>query len=349
MKTRKLSFAILAIAIVAIAVVIVSCKKEKQEPTTNNTEQSVQSVENMDEYLILFKKKLLSTKKGGETIGLEQAQRDLSNLLNYDFGDVNYATNVFEDDTLYAKLEFHDGQIYLFELANTYNTAKELVWNAFKENNVPEKSIYSIVCNITEHNAKDAESENVEIIVTIRGYTGESMMPNSSEGWRPSYRGGTCDGQLVGAWGGARIVETWLNNYVTLHFPSCVGRGYFTDISYSNKRGFDPEMYIPYQNQNPYYNYRLYVTNLQNPDDDCLSVEDLQFYYNEALNLHNVPGINFNPPFPSDHTPMQYYLSLIPYGYGINNNPVTPWMWHLQIKHGKFNCSEDPELPIIFD
>lgn len=349
MKKTNLFLAITVMAIVAIAVAVVSCKKEKQEPTTNYTERSVQSADNMDEYLISFKKKLLSAEKGGGTIGLEQAQRDLSNLLNFDFGDVNYATDVFKDDTLHTKIEINNGQIYLSDLAVTYNAAKELVRKAFDESSLPEKSIYSIVCSFSESNTKDIGFENVEIVMTTRGYSGESTMPNCNDGWRPSYRGGTCDGQLVGVWGGARLVETWLNNYVTLHVPACLGRGYFTDISYSNKRGFDPEMYIPYQNQNPYYNYRLYVTNLQNPDDDCLSVEDLQFYYNEALNLHNVPGINFNPPFPSDHTPMQYYLSLIPYGYGINNNPVTPWMWHLQIKHGKFNCSEDPELPIIFD
>ena len=40
----------------AVAAVVVSCKKEKQEPSSNNTEQTVQSADNMDEYLISFKK-----------------------------------------------------------------------------------------------------------------------------------------------------------------------------------------------------------------------------------------------------------------------------------------------------
>lgn len=343
---KKSNFFITILLVVAAAsVAVVSCKKEKQETSTNNTERAVLSADNMDEYLISFKKKLLSAQKGEETISLEQAQRDLSNLLNYDFGDVNYATDVFKDDTLHTKIEISNGQIYLSDLAVTYDAAKELVRKAFNESSLPEKSIYSIVCSFSESNAKDTESENVEIVMTTRGYTGESTTPNSSDGWRPSYLGGTCDGQLVGVWGGARLVETWLNNYVTLHTPACGGRGYYTDISYSNKYGADPDMYIPYQNQNPYYNYRLYVTDLQNPDDDCLSTADLQFYRDEAMNLHNVPGINFNPPFPSDHTPMLYYLGLVP------DHPDNPtlWMWLLQIKHGKFNCTEGGESPIIID
>ena len=96
MKRRRLYYAIFVMAMATIAsVVAVSCKKEKQEPSSNNTKQAVQSADNMDEYLISFKKKLLSAEKGGETISLEQAQRDLGNLLNFDFGDANYATDEY--------------------------------------------------------------------------------------------------------------------------------------------------------------------------------------------------------------------------------------------------------------
>lgn len=51
MKKRNL-FITIALVIVAATVAFVSCKKEKQEQTSNNTEQSVQSSDNMDEYLI---------------------------------------------------------------------------------------------------------------------------------------------------------------------------------------------------------------------------------------------------------------------------------------------------------
>lgn len=112
MKKSNSILAIVAMAIVATAVAFVSCKKEKQEQTSNNTEQSVQCSDNMDEYLISFKKKLLSAQKGDETISLEQAQRDLGNLLNFDFGDANYPTNLYHVDTIHAKLTVIQGQLY---------------------------------------------------------------------------------------------------------------------------------------------------------------------------------------------------------------------------------------------
>jgi mannose/fructose/N-acetylgalactosamine-specific phosphotransferase system component IIC len=64
MKKSKTLIAIIAMVIVATAVAVVSCKKEKQERKSNNVEQSVQNSDNMDEYLMSFKKKLLSAQKG---------------------------------------------------------------------------------------------------------------------------------------------------------------------------------------------------------------------------------------------------------------------------------------------
>lgn len=74
-------------------IAMVSCKKEKQGQMLNNNELVVLQVDNMDEYLMAFKKKLLSAEKGGETISIKQAERDLGNLLNFDFGDANYASD----------------------------------------------------------------------------------------------------------------------------------------------------------------------------------------------------------------------------------------------------------------
>lgn len=334
MKNRNLFIATLLV-VVATSVAVVSCKKEKHETSSYNTEQAVQSADNMDEYLISFKKKLLSAQKGDETISLEQAERDLGNLLNFDFGDANYATDEFHDDTIRLKLNLSNGQVDLSQLAITYNAAVSSIINAYHAIDLPEKSVYAISCNFNDAESKDGETEDVEIILTTRGYLGEAMMPNSSDGWRPTYRGGTCDGQLVGVWGGARIVENWLNNDPHHQVPDCeYGRAYFTEITYSNIFADSPGMQI----QHPNYNYRLYLTYYNNPDLDCLSVEDLQFYFQQAKSLRRNPNINFDPPIPSNHIILQYYLGMVASGY-TNGVYHTPWKWHLQIKHGKFNCT----------
>lgn len=136
MKTRKLSFAIIVMAIGAIAVAVVSCKKEKHEQTTNKMEQSAQSSENTDEYLISFKEKLLSAQKGDESITIEQAQLDLGNLLNFDFGDANYASNVYEYDTLYIALETNG------EVLTSYNWPKPTMKLLLQLSKLTEKLTY---------------------------------------------------------------------------------------------------------------------------------------------------------------------------------------------------------------
>ncbi len=108
MKTKKLLIT-LAVMIVATAVAFVSCKKEKQELTSNNSEQNAPCFDNMDEYLISFKNKLLSAQKGEELISLEQAQSDLGNLLNFDFGDANFVTDEIVYDTLYVPVMLEGG------------------------------------------------------------------------------------------------------------------------------------------------------------------------------------------------------------------------------------------------
>ena len=81
------------------AAILVGCKKEKQEVKVCDVKPNNQVIGNMDDYLISFKKRMLSATKGDESISLEQAQRDLGNLLNFDFGDANYATDEIQYDT----------------------------------------------------------------------------------------------------------------------------------------------------------------------------------------------------------------------------------------------------------
>ena len=337
MSKRKTILAISVIAVATIvSVAVVSCKKEKQDTASSNkTEQIVPSVNNMDEYLISFKNKLLSAQKGDEIISLEQAQHDLSNLLNFDFGDVNYATNVFVEDTLYSKLKLTNGQVDLSQLAVTYKSVVESVSNVYKETVLPEKSVYSIICSIANSTAKD-EIVDVEIILTLRGYSQDANIRDSYEYWRPQYLGGTCDGHLVGYCGGAKLVESWLNNQILL--PECLnGRGYFTDIDWSYKDGYADDMI--YDNPNSNILYRLYVSFQFDQNNVCLPYATLVFYYNQAKNLRYNSNIVFSEPIPSNHTSLQYTVFHHPRGYGIDQTPLLPWMWTLGIKHGMLNCT----------
>ena len=106
MKNRNLTLAILAMAVATlVSVAIVSCKKGSESTMSDDKTSAISASEsNMDEYLISFKNKLLSAQKGKEAISIEQAERDLGNLLNFDFGDANYATDEWHRDTLFVPL-----------------------------------------------------------------------------------------------------------------------------------------------------------------------------------------------------------------------------------------------------
>ena len=57
-KTRFLIATLLVV--MATVVAVVSCKKERHDQNSNGNEQTVQNADNMDDYLMAFKKKLLS-------------------------------------------------------------------------------------------------------------------------------------------------------------------------------------------------------------------------------------------------------------------------------------------------
>ena len=99
-------------------------ENEKKDDNLTEQETSVSQIEaNMDEYLLGFKKKLQDATKGSDCITLEQAQTDFGNLLNFDFGDANYETNVYQYDTINIKLEVSQNQIDLSQLALIYKEA----------------------------------------------------------------------------------------------------------------------------------------------------------------------------------------------------------------------------------
>lgn len=221
MKKSKTLIAIIAMVIVATTVAVVSCKKEKQEQAMNNEKQVALCYDNMDEYLMSFKKKLLSAQKGEETISLEQAQRDLGNLLNFDFGDANHPTNVYHFDSIRVKLTVNQNEVELSQLAITYNEAYNSILETYHSIDLPEKSIYAISCTFNELETKDGETEDVEFVVVTRGFIEDPIMPSNNHDtldWRPKNNAGTCDGQFINVYGAPEIIRSWI--YDSRSIPS---------------------------------------------------------------------------------------------------------------------------------
>ena len=303
---KKIIFITTLLVIVATAVAVVSCKKERHDQNANGSEQTVQTAE-----------------KGGETISLEQAERDLGNLLNFDFGDANYATDVFLYDTLHAKLTLTDGQVDLSQLAVTYNTLLNEIIETYHQTDLPEKSVYAIQCQFNDTESKNDDIKDVEIVLSTRGYLGNIF--GDTNDWRPNDRGGTCDGQYIGGYGAPEIIASWLNYGMIVHV-GCEngGRLYYTDYGTSLRYGRDT------------YNsstggYDIYYS-LAHYSTVCLTHETMMDYCNNIWSYWI--NRNFDPVPPANREPMSFEIH---YGPAYAYSPYS--MWTVTVQYAKPNCT----------
>lgn len=283
--SKKLFYAIFVMAVVAaVSVVVVSCKKDNE----NNTEKKSASADPMNEYLASFKEKLLSAQKGEETLSLEQAQRDLGNLLNYDFGDANYPTNVLQRDTLRTKLVIANGQVDLSQLANTYDAARELITQAYEKVNLPEKSVYVISCAI---NQKDNDLAEVELELTTRGFYLESkgmkdlIQPKTTidqtDCWKVYHLYGRCDGSDAGNNDHTTILQlVYMNNLPSFSCP--YGHVYYTDQTSGIFKATDyPETGTPTYNNG----HRLWCGDYYAYEYGYVPPAEMSYYYNNLCDI----------------------------------------------------------------
>ena len=343
----KKTFIFAVIMLTTLIIIVMSCKKDNQRETKNEMTsfEETASPENMDEYLLSFKNKLLNATKSGESLGIKQAECDLEDLLNFDFGDANYATNVFQYDTLYFNLPIQDKQVSLVNLAEIYQVMLTKISKTYQSVTLPEKSVYYIHCEFFETSEKDAtELVEIKTIVVTRGYS-ENTGKNEYEtidDWRPQNSGGTCDGLLAGICGAPEILKGRLDWNIG-QWACMNGRVYFTENTCS---------YIDYHASNMYDStndcYRLYVSWVHNQDQVCLVSDLMQYYYDQArllpTNYFNNAN-DFFQPIPTNHVVIEYWIRHR--DSDCNNDIITlPWYWELIVEHAKLNCTGSGTTPI---
>ena len=322
-----------ALVIVATAVAVVSCKKEKHDQNANGNEHFVQTADNMDEYLMSFKKKLLSAEKGGETISLEQAERDLGNLLNFDFGDANYATDVFQRDTICLKLSTTNGMVDLSQLAVTYNNAVGEIIETYGNVTLSEKSVYAVSCKFIEGESKDGEIEDVEIVLITRGQTELPFPYYATIDWKPRENTSDCYGQHWG-YGGPDVMEQWILD--SQEHMGCMngGRVYFTEVGswtiYGHEtHDMETNCFGIYTSIDPCHN------------TNCITYEEMRYYYANILSNWHQQGF-------ASHEIMGVRIILVHVVHGYTNtNQFVSFFdtWKVTINHAKPNCTEtDPLL-----
>lgn len=281
MKTRKYIYAALLLVVAVVATVLVGCKKEKQENDTPEIEQNNQVWGNMDDYLISFKKRMLSAAKSGETISLEQAQRDLGNLLNFDFGDANHATDEIQYDTLNVSLNISGEEVKLAQLAEAYNEALTEIHEAFDQVTFPNKSVQAISCSFVQ-STKDSETADVRLILSTRGLVAPAPKIgfDETDNWHVWEQCGKCDGTCVGDDHCTMLKKVYNNNH---HIANANGRVYYTDVDVFCFHATE----FPVTNFDFYYNYgfRLWYGSGMDVLTNCVDYQEMQYYYENLCHI----------------------------------------------------------------
>ena len=285
MKHRNLFLAILVIVVAtAVSVAVVSCKKDTKKQETIESTNEMPTYGNMDEYLISFKNRLLSAQKGEELVSLEQAQNDLCNLLNFDFGDANFPFNVLQRDTLYVKLTLsNDGQVDLSQLALTYKDAADKVSKTYNNVDLPEKTVYLILCTFNDKEAKNDEIEG-QIVLLTRGVIPPEYKTSFDEtdNWRLDSLRGKCNGTCIGD---DHLTMLTLVYYNTKGLINCTsGHVYFTNPRYA---WFEAREFQEFSPSGPSYGlgYRMWCGYKSWIPNYCVGYMEMNYYLN---NLHDI-------------------------------------------------------------
>ena len=261
---------------------------------------------------------------------LEQAQNDLSNLLNFDFGDASYATDVFKNDTLFVKVASDNGMVDLSQLSATYSDAFDQILTSYRTLDLEEKSVYSIYCEYEGENSKDGDDdERMKIIVTYRGFTGNTRdIQHDTLSWQPGRIGTSCDDPTI-SYGGALNMQNWITNAQPTFSCPNAGRLYFTQTYDWFLHGCNT--YDPIAGR-----YKVFTEFTYNPDTICISHEDMEYYFTNIIDY-------FEQYKPSGHIVIYVYVDcwVIPYDpQNINGYPGNCNYWRIQIRHGKPNCTD---------
>lgn len=325
MKKNKLLFAIM-LMVTSMGIIAISCNKEKNEESSNIIEKTTGNESNMDEYLTAFKEKLLSAKKGGETICKEQARRDLCNLLNFDFGDANYATDVFCTDTIHSKLYCENGVVDLSRLAVTYSDAISKITASYLAVDLPEKSVYAISCEYDETTDRDGETENIRIVITYRGLGNPLPDGHDTLDWKPTRYSGTCDGSIIHK-GAPEVIEQWIT--IASPLPDCQngGRLYFTDGGYWYKQGYDTYDALTGR-------YKIFCMFTNQIDTVCISHADMEYYFHNIMNY-------WNQEKPALTVVIEPWINCF---YDDYNPGPDRYYWQVRILYAKPNCTETDPL-----
>ena len=294
MVRKTKTVAVMAALLIAAAGIITfeACNK-KNEVLSNIPELNVSELPAMDMEMIAFGEKLKSAAKGGETMSLGEAVRNVTNYQNYRLCDAGKCQKDITEITIESKIAVKDGSVELSDLNSLYNNNRKRILAEYNSLGMISKSIYSIYSKV-DGDSKDGDSVMITTKVVIR--SGDDMPEPTSfivgDDWYDFNEAGKCDGTCSGR---DAITELLRKIRMSLSRPMCpVGRPYFYDyvdtmlvsdyyfdtLSPNGQYGMvhhfgDCDMFVPVCI--PYYDMNYYLNSI------LAKIHDWEVYYNKSV------------------------------------------------------------------
>lgn len=276
--------AIIAMAILATTVAIVSCKKEKQEQTSNK-ELSTSQLSEMDREMLAFGERLKSSGSVDETMPLEEAIHILSNYENFLLCSISYIAPEKIRDTFEVELPVSNGMVRLSDINQLLATNKAKILARFNTLDGAEKELFFIASKVLKEGSTE-QIARIQTVVCMQNspvrYDPYTVLYDSTDYWYDFDGLGKCGdyvGQCIGQDAVSRL-HNKLNEWLPL--PACAGaRLYLTDyIEFTVLSIAYPDATSP----NGYYAMPY------NPDIStplCVSPEEMRWYYESIKSIYN--------------------------------------------------------------
>ncbi len=277
---KKMKFvAVVATLLIAAAGVITfeACNK-KNEVVNNIPELNVAELSDMDKEMILFGEKMKSATKGGETMQLDEAVRNLSNYENFKMCDASRYSADMERLTIESEIPVTNGNVYLSDINAIYESNRKQIKDKLASLEGDDKTVYCVYSRIDE-NSKDGEDVRVvtDAYIFRSQPIGFGIDINDTDYWYSCCLEGKCGpyyGQNIGEDAVTRLEDVAKSQIL---IPSCVAgyRVYLIDKEveyvYSNE-------WIDPNSPNGHYGLIDYDYEIT-----CLDPTDMAYYRNNII------------------------------------------------------------------
>lgn len=156
-KHMKLVATVATLLIAASGIITFEACNKKNEIAKNIPELNAQELTDFDKEMILFGEKMKSAKKGGETMPLAEAIRNLTNYENFKMADASIFSAETEIYNIESIIPVNEGNVNLSDLYALYQSNKQSIKTKLQMLDGDIKNVYCINTKLIDGGKGDGD------------------------------------------------------------------------------------------------------------------------------------------------------------------------------------------------